>query len=59
MKLEINHKKKTWRKYEHMEMKKHTTKNKWINDEIKEEIGKYLETNDNENTTLQIYAIQF
>ena len=28
-------------------------KNKEINEEIKEEIKKYLETNDNENTTIQ------
>ena len=28
-------------------------KNQWVNDEIKEEIKKYLETNDNENTTRQ------
>ena len=28
-------------------------KNQWANDEIKEEIKKYLETNDNENTTTQ------
>ena len=28
-------------------------KNQQVNDEIKEEIKKYLETNDNENTTIQ------
>ena len=28
-------------------------KSQWINDEMKEEIGKYFETNENENTTLQ------
>ena len=28
-------------------------KNQWVNDEIKEETKKYLETNDSENTTLQ------
>ena len=27
--------------------------NHWITEEIKEEIKKYLETNDNENTTIQ------
>ena len=27
--------------------------NQWINKEIKEEIKKYLETNENENTTYQ------
>ena len=28
-------------------------KNQWISEEIKEEIKKYLETNDNENTTIR------
>ena len=28
-------------------------KNQWVNDEIKEELKKYLEANDNENTTIQ------
>ena len=28
-------------------------KNQWINEEIKKEIKKYLETNDNEDTTTQ------
>ena len=28
-------------------------KNQWFNEEIKKEIKKYLETNDNENTTIQ------
>ena len=28
-------------------------KNQWVSEEIKREIKKYLETNDNENTTIQ------
>ena len=28
-------------------------KKQWVNNEIKEEIKKYLETNDNENATIQ------
>ena len=36
-----------------METKHLATKNQWVNNEIKEELKKYLETNDNENTTLQ------
>ena len=28
-------------------------KNQWVNDEINEEIRKYLKTNENENTTFQ------
>jgi len=54
MKLEINHKKKkekkkltTWR-LNNMQLK-----NQWVNEETKKEIKKYLETNDNEDTTIQ------
>ena len=36
-----------------METKQHATKNQWVNEEIKKEIKKYLETNDNEDTTSQ------
>ena len=36
-----------------METKQHATKNPWVNEEIKKEIKKYLETNDNEDTTTQ------
>ena len=48
MRLEINYKKKTakitntWR-----------LNNQWITEEIKEEIKKYLDTNENENKTYQ------
>ena len=31
--------------------------NKWITEEIKEEIKKYLETNENENMTIQTYGM--
>ena len=35
-----------------METKQHATKkNQWVNNMIKEEIRKYLKTNENENTT--------
>ena len=37
-------------KYKHMEAKQYTINNQEITEEIKEEIKKYLETNDNENT---------
>ena len=54
MKLEINHrkinekkKKSTW-KLNNMPLKK-----QWVTKEIKKEIKKYLEINDNENTTIQ------
>ena len=39
-----------------MKTKQHATKKKkkeWVDEEIKREIKKYLETNDNENTTIQ------
>ena len=35
-----------------IKMLKNKTK-QWVNEEIKKEIKKYLETNDNENTTIQ------
>ena len=56
MKLEINNRKRnkgrksktiTWR------LNNMLLKNQCVNDEIKEEIKKYIETNDNENTTIQ------
>ena len=36
-----------------METEQHATKKQWVNKEIKREIKKYLNTNDNENTTNQ------
>ena len=51
MKLEIDHKKKfgkvtnTWR------LKNILLKNKWANQEVKEEIKKYMEANENDNAT--------
>ena len=53
MKLEINHQKKfgkitnTWR------LKNILLKNEWANQEVKEEIKKYMEANDNDNTEAQ------
>ena len=41
-----------------MESKQHATKKQWINEEIKKEMKKYLETNDNENTAFTIYGMQ-
>ena len=38
IKLEINHRKRNEKKTYHMEIKKHATKNQWVNEEIKEEI---------------------
>ena len=33
-------------------------KNQWVNEEVTNEIKKYLETNDNENITYKIYGMQ-
>ena len=53
MKFEINHKKKfgkvthTWR------LKNILLKNEWANQDVKEEIKRYMEANENDNTTAQ------
>ena len=54
MRLEINYKNKklqkntnTWR------LNNMLLNNQWITEEVKEEIKKYLETNENENTMIQ------
>ena len=52
MKLEINYRKRngkeqTWR------LNNMLLQNHWINEEIRGKIRKYLETNENGNTTLQ------
>ena len=49
MKLEINHKKKI-EKITNMQTLNMILNNQWINEEIKEEIFKSLETNINGNT---------
>ena len=51
MKLEINHKKhtKTWR------LNNISINSEWVNNEIKEEIKRYFETNQNENTTQNLW----
>ena len=53
MRLEINYKKKTVKNTNTWRLNNMLLNNKWITEEIKEEIKKYLETNDNENTTIQ------
>ena len=53
VKRDINYRKKICKKYKHMEAKHTLLNNQEITEEIKEEIKKYLETNDNENTTTQ------
>ena len=60
MKLDINYKKKktirntnTWR------LNNMFLNNQQVTEEIKREIKKFLETNDNENTTTQNLSVQF
>ena len=48
IRLEINYKKKTAKNTNTCRLK-----NQWVIEEIKEEIEKYLETNENENMTIQ------
>ena len=53
MKLEVNHRKKNGKRMNTQRLDNMLLKNQWVNDEIKEEIRKYLETNKNKNKTLQ------
>ena len=50
MKLEINHRKANEKKLTTWRLNNMLLKNQWVNEEIKKEIKKYLETNDNEDT---------
>ena len=53
MKLEINHRKRHEKKLTTWRLNNMLLKNQWVNEEIKKEIKKYLEINDNEDTTIQ------
>ena len=53
MKLEINHKKNTEKHAKTWKLNNMLLNNEWVNNEIKEEIKKYLETNENEQTKIQ------
>ena len=52
MKLEINHKKTTEKHTKTWKLNNMLLNNEWAN-KIKEEIKKYLETNESEKTTIQ------
>ena len=52
-KLEINHKKNTEKHAKTWKLNNMSLNNECGNNEIKEEIKRYLEINDNENTTIQ------
>ena len=53
MRLEINYREKTVKNTNTGRLNNTLLNNQEITEEIKEEIKKYLETNDNENTTTQ------
>ena len=53
MKLEFSHKKKFGKTTNKWRLKYVLQKNEWANQEIKEEIKKYMEENKNENTIVQ------
>ena len=53
MKLEMNYREKNVKKTNTWRLNNTLLNNQEITEEIKEEIKKYLETNDNENTTFQ------
>ena len=53
MRLDINYRKKSVRNTNTWRLHNTLLNNQEITEEIKEEIKKYLETNDNENTTTQ------
>ena len=51
--LELNHKRKFGKNSNTWRLNSILLKNEWVNQEIKEELKKFMETNDNENTTVQ------
>ena len=53
MRLDINYRKKSGKNTNTWKLNSTLLNNQEITEEIKEEIKKYLETNDNENTTTQ------
>ena len=52
LKLEPNHKRKVGKNPNTWRLKSILLKNKWVNQEIKEGLKKFMETNDNENTNV-------
>ena len=58
MRLDINYKKKkkkNHKKHKHLEMNNTFLNNQQVTEESKREIKKFLETNDNENTTQNLW----
>ena len=53
VKVEINHKKNTEKHPKTGKLNNMLLNNKWVNNQIKEEIKRYIYTNENEDTTIQ------
>ena len=53
MKFKINHKKKIGKSTNTWKLNNTLVKNEWVNHEVKEEIKKYMEDNENDNITDQ------
>ena len=53
IKLKINHKEKFVKTTNAQRLKNILLKNEWVNQEVKEEIKKFREVNENDNTTTQ------
>ena len=51
LKLELNHKKKFGRNSNTWRLKSILLKDEWVNQEIREELKRFMETNENEDTT--------
>ena len=52
LKLEFNHK-KIWKNSNMWRLKSILLKDEWVNQEIREELKRFMETNENEDTTIQ------
>ena len=57
MKLEINHKKNTEKHSKTVKLNNMLLNNEWVNKEAKEEIKRHLQTNENEDTTIQTIPV--
>ena len=53
MKLKIKHKKTFGKVTNSWRLKNILLKNEWVNQEVKEEVKKYMEADENDNTTTQ------
>ena len=58
LRLDINYREKTVKNTNTWRLNNTLLNNQEITEEMKEEIKKYLEINDNENTTTQNYGMQ-